>query len=61
MASKTFIKAAQEDLKAANEAQDTERAKVIFSALELAYCGESDRNCRIWSGYEPNKRRADRL
>ena len=61
MASKTFIAQAQTDLKAAQDANDTERVRAIFEALQLAFCGESDRTCRHLSGYEPRKRRADRL
>lgn len=55
MASKRFIKTAQADYSAANEAGDIDAAERAFRALKLALSGEPDGFCRWHTGYEPSK------
>jgi len=53
MASKRFIRKAQDAYREAKAAGDADEATRIFRALEMAYCGESDATCRHLSGWEP--------
>ncbi len=53
MASTRFITKAQAAYAAAVAEGDTEEARRVFRAIELAMCGESDRTARHLSGWEP--------